>query len=110
MMSSWRTTTAGFTVLAFLNSSEATDRFVSPFGGHVPPFTDWSTAATNIQAAVNTAAAGDQVWVTNGVYETGASLDPQGQLSNRVAITKAVIVRSVNGPEATVIAGDATAG
>jgi hypothetical protein len=101
---------AGFGVLAFLNSSNATDRFVSPLGSHVPPFTDWSTAATNIQAAIDVGAAGDQVWVTNGLYAVGASLAPLSPLSNRVAITKALIVRSVNGPEATVIAGAASPG
>src|SRR5207342_1527561 len=67
-------------------------------------------AATNIQAAVDAAAAMNHGGGTNGLYAVGARLDPNGQLSNRVAIAKAVIVRSVNGPEATVIAGAATPG
>lgn len=110
MRIAWRTKFLGFTVLLAVNSSDAIDRFVSPFGSHTPPFTDWATSATNIQSAIDAAAAGDQIWVTNGLYASGASLDPKGQLSNRVAIAKAVIVRSVNGPEATVIAGAATPG
>ncbi|MGO8928177.1 MAG: PKD domain-containing protein [Limisphaerales bacterium] len=86
----------------------ATDRYVSPVGAHQPPFTDWASAATNIQAAIDVSAAGDKVWVTNGLYDTGGRIVAGGSLSNRVALTTAVTVGSVNGPEATIIAGGQT--
>ena len=86
----------------------ATDRYVSPVGAHLAPFTDWATAATNIQAAIDASAAGDKVWVTNGLYDTGGRIVAGGSLSNRVALTTIVTVQSVNGPEATIIAGART--
>ena len=72
-----------------------------------PPHTSWATAATSIQQAVEVAEDGDVILVTNGVYEFGGKVEPGYMLSNRVVIDKAVTVRSVNGPEATVIRGDA---
>ena len=68
-----------------------------------PPYTTWATAATNIQAAVDGAATGEEILVTNGVYQTGAR-EVYG-MSNRVAVTKPVTVRSVNGPDKTHIVG-----
>ena len=70
------------------------------------PYTSWATAATVIQDAVDAATAGDVVLVTNGVYNTGGKITPGYDLSNRVFVSSAISVRSVNGPGATVIVGE----
>jgi len=56
------------------------------------PYINWSTAATNIQDAVDAAIAGDEIVVTNRIYAS-------------VRVNKAVSVRSVNGPRFTFING-----
>jgi len=68
------------------------------------PYTNWDTAAHDIQSAINSATNGDVVLVTNGVYDTGGVL-AYGTVTNRVVIDKVITVRSVNGPAATVIRG-----
>ena len=92
----------------------ADTHYVSLAGGHVSPFTNWSTAATTIQAAVDVAVSGDVVLVTNGTYDSGGREVPWRSvppyplpLTNRVVITNAILVRSVNGPACTRIVGAA---
>ncbi|MFH0908928.1 MAG: choice-of-anchor Q domain-containing protein, partial [bacterium] len=92
---------------------ESATHYVAPGSEHVAPFTNWVTAATNIQAAVEACAAGGLVLVSNGVYATGGVKGyptVTDRLTNRVAIHKPMTVRSINGPEVTVIEGQGPIG
>ncbi len=104
--------------------------------GAVAPYASWETAASDIQTAVDAAAeggevwvrstvawpmtaprtyrsVGDTVWVRAGVYNTGGRSDvfvngynSRAKLPNRVAIDKAIVVRSeYNDPAHTIIQG-----
>lgn len=74
------------------------------------PYTNWTTAAHIIQYAVDAASAGDTVLVTNGVYDAGGAATPSYTLTNRVCVTNAITLRSVNGWEHTTIVGEADPG
>lgn len=86
-------------------SANATVRYVN-VNNATPgtPYTDWATAANVIQDAIDVASAGDEIIVTNGVYQTGGAV--VAGLSNRVAITRALTLRSINGPLVTIIRGE----
>ena len=100
----WVRLWSGLVTLVLVSGiARADTHYVSPSGGHTPPFTNWPTAATNIQAAVDVASSNDTVLVTNGVYDTGGMV--VSDMSNRVAVTKPLTLRSVGGPEVTRIVG-----
>jgi parallel beta-helix repeat protein len=69
------------------------------------PFRSWATAARTIQDAVDVASAGDEIVVTNGVYASGGRVI-SGTITNRVAVTNTLVLRSVNGPAFTTILGE----
>ncbi len=96
--------TALLLACATVNASAASLYVSIANAAPAPPYASWSSAATNIQDAIDAANVGDTVVVTNGLYATG------GQawgftVTNRIAVLKAVTVRSVNGPDVTVICG-----
>src|SRR5512136_1775593 len=91
--------------LAIFNVSAATLHVSLESTNPTPPYTNWATAARVIQNAVDAASAGDEIVVTNGVYATGGRAVGTNVLVNRVAVTKPLTLRSVNGPEVTIIRG-----
>ena len=96
---------AAVLLLAFVGSTLAATHYVDVNSTNAtPPYTNWSTAATNIQDAVDAAVADDEVVVTNGIYSTGGR-EMNNLTFNRVAVDKPLSVRSVNGPQFTIIEG-----
>ena len=67
--------------------------------------TNWETAFKTIQEGVDAVSTTGTVWVTNGVYDAGGAVTPGYALTNRVCITNAIVLQSVNGPVVTVIKG-----
>ncbi|HBA85718.1 MAG TPA: hypothetical protein DCZ95_16675 [Verrucomicrobia bacterium] len=82
------------------------NHYVSPEGGSIFPYGSWATAARTIQEAIDASMPGDTVWVTNGIYASGASAMLNFPATNRVTINGPIAVRSVNGPDYTVIVAE----
>jgi hypothetical protein len=93
------------TLLLAVSSLSAATHYVSLESTNpTSPYTNWVTAATNIQQAVDATAAGEEIVVTNGIYVTGGRA-VYGTMTNRVAVDKPLTLRSVNGPQFTLIQG-----
>jgi parallel beta-helix repeat protein len=96
---------AGMFLAASSNALASTTLYVDvKSASPMPPFLTWATAATNIQDAVDAAVSGDEIVVTNGVYATGGR-EVSGTGTNRVAVDKPIVLRSINGPQLTTIQG-----
>ena len=81
--------------------ADAATRYVDA-SPHTPvsPYTSWATAATNIQDAINVANFGETILVNDGVYKFG------GISSARInSVNKFPVIRSVNGPDVTIVRG-----
>ncbi len=70
----------------------------------IPPYTSWSTAASNIQDAVDVSVDGDQIIVNNGIYNSGFRTIYGA--TNRLAVNKAITVQSLSGAGGTIIDGE----
>ena len=95
-------------VLAIPADAAAITNYVAQAGQTpVLNYTNWATAASNIQDAVDVAAVGNTVLVSNGVYNTGSRSNCPNYNSHicpcRVVIAKGVMVRSWSGDPATTI-------
>jgi hypothetical protein len=98
---------AAFLVLR-LDAAAATTHYVDLSNTNPAyPYTNWATAATNIQDAIDAAVDADQVLVTNGVYSTGSGTASDGSI-NRVVVTNALTLQGVNGSLVTIIDGGHT--
>ena len=88
------------------NRARAAVRYVDANNAHpAPPYNSWASAAATIQQAVDAAQVGDEIVVTNGTYATGGRAVGTNILVNRVAVDKPLALRSVNGPQFTIIEG-----
>ena len=85
--------------------AQATVRYVNlTNAAPAAPFDSWERAAVTIQDAVDAAEDGDEIVVASGLYQAGGRAIGNS-LTNRVAVTRAVTLRSVDGPGAAIIEG-----
>ena len=82
--------------------SRADTHYVSLDGTNdsVNGYITWAGAATQIQWAINAAAAGETVLVSNGTYN----------LTNQIFVTNNITVQSLNGTNVTIVNGNYPAG
>ena len=103
-MKTWSWALGWMLVAASAGGARAADWHVATNGNDAAAGTSWATAKLTIQAGVDAAAAGDTVWISNGIYATGGRA-LYGGMTNRVAIDRPITVQSVNGPAATIVRG-----
>ena len=87
---SWSTTVGVDVVASFTN-------YVSPSGSGEPPYTNWTTAATNVQDAIDACLSGGTVLVGEGAYDRGSYEAIGG--NHRIGLWKAITVRATNAAE-----------
>jgi len=96
-MINFRLLAAGM-LLATAGSTLAAVRYVDlKSAGPTAPYTSWATAAATIDQAVDAAAPGDEVVVTNGTYSTGGRA-MVGAMINRVAVDKPLTLQVFTTP------------
>ena len=93
-------------IILTMNVVPGGTNYVSKQGSHNKPYLSLTAGgATNIQAAIDAnTVAGGVVLVNTGVYDSGSTTVIDLQPS-RVAITNPLTLRSLNGPEDTIIMG-----
>ncbi len=96
-------------LIGLLQAAPATEWYVATNGAGVG--TSWAVASNNLQGMIlnSSVLAGDTIWVSNGLYASGGVTNyPAGTfLTNRIAITKAITLRSKdNDPTNTIIKGN----
>jgi parallel beta-helix repeat protein len=85
--------------------ANAAEWYVSTSGNDSYAGTSWILAKRTIQSAVDAASSNDTVWVSDGTYNSGTTTTPGYSSLNRVVITNNLTVRSLNGPDVTIIEG-----
>jgi hypothetical protein len=83
---------AAITIIGITHLSAATLYVSVTSTNPVAPYAGWATAATNLQQAIDVAAAGDEVVATDGTYTA-------------ITVNKQMLIRSENGPIWTFIDG-----